>query len=64
MFDRIMKVNANAKRKATFRKRPPDGSKLRILANARNSKEKPNNRLYCGVKFTLKNTMEINITLQ
>ena len=55
---------ANENRKATFKKRPPDGSKLKILATARNNNENPSKFRVFEVRFPLKNKIEMKITVK
>ena len=41
LFDKIINDVASENKNATFKKRAPDGSKLKIFANDKNSNENP-----------------------
>lgn len=60
----IIKHNEKEKRKATFKKRPPEGSKLTILATPRKSSEKPSNFLAALDILALKKRTDMKITLK
>ena len=45
LFEIMINDVPTEKRKATSRNLPPEGSKLKILATAKNNKENPNNFL-------------------
>ena len=64
LLDTIMNDVANENKKATFKNRAPEGSKLKIFATDKNSNENPSNFLVCAVGFALKNKIEVKITVK
>ena len=64
LLEIIMNDVAKENKNATFKKRAPDGSKLKILAIDKNSNENPKSFLVWVAGLPLKNRIEIKITVK